>query len=249
MRGLTLCIGEADNGVTVAKLFPWSVDRAKYAALCPQTISTPPLGSTAIRGTGALLPEAIPFVFDTFTGAVNALPPVARLLKKMSPPPPLFVPAHATYTPAELTATCGCEPCAGKSVVATVSVLENATPPAGECRKRMAPESSHTTLISPLGPTAIEGITAWPVSERFMGTVRKLCARTVPNDSAIASTTQSIGRICRKGTRSMLRKISSVGDRIGKYPEEPKRGILPTPGTTLGIRGSSARYLSRHQMS
>src|SRR5260370_6811598 len=100
IRGLTGAIGVLDNCGT-AKLLPLFVVRAKYAALCPQTISTPPLGSVAIRGTGALPPAAIPLVFDTFTGAENALLVPTRLLKKMSPPPALFIPAQATYTPAE----------------------------------------------------------------------------------------------------------------------------------------------------
>src|SRR5579872_5980779 len=101
MRGLSLAIGELDKGGPVEKLFPASVVRAKYAALCPQTISTPPLGSTAMCGTGALLPEAMPFPFETFTGAEKPLAPLTKLLKKMSPAPLLFVPAQTTYIPAE----------------------------------------------------------------------------------------------------------------------------------------------------
>src|SRR5205085_1343490 len=177
--------------------------------LCPQTISTPPLESTAMCGTGAPLPEAIPRPFETFTGAENVLPLLARLLKKMSPLPLLFVPPHATYTPAALTAIRGCDACDGRFVVATNIVPENAPPPAGERRKRMAPApaSNHTTLISPLGPIAIAGISARLVPERFMGTVGKVCARAAGSGSTMAKSAQAIARVPRYGNRSMLRKV------------------------------------------
>src|SRR5438270_3600846 len=206
IRGLTRAIGRLTNWVR-AKLLPLLIVRAKYAALCPQTISTPPLGSTAMCGTGAPLPEAIPCPFETFTGAENVLPLLARLLKKMSPPPLLLTPAHATYTPAALTASCGCEACDGRFVVATNIVPENAPPPAGERRKRMFPASNHTTLISPLGPIAIAGISAWLVPERFMGTVGKVCAWAARSGSAMAKSAQAIARVPRYGNRSMLRKV------------------------------------------
>src|SRR5260370_15388503 len=103
IRGLTRAIGALDNCVT-AKLLPLFVVRAKYAALCPQTISTPPLESVAIRATCALPPAAIPLVFDTLTGAENAVVVPTRLLNKISPPPAVLIPAHATYTTAHVIA-------------------------------------------------------------------------------------------------------------------------------------------------
>src|SRR5438105_2029895 len=77
IRGLTRAIGRLTNWVR-AKLQPLLIVRAKYAALCPQTISTPPLGSTAMCGTGAPLPEVIPLPFETSTGLEKfALGPLA----------------------------------------------------------------------------------------------------------------------------------------------------------------------------
>jgi hypothetical protein len=160
-----------------------------------------------MRGTGALLPEAMPLPFDTFTGPVQLFAPLARLLTKMSPLPLLLTPAHATYAPAELTAICGCEPGEGKFMTVTTMVPEKFAPPPGERRNRIAPASSHTTLISPLGPTATAGISAWLVPERFMGTAGKLCARTAPKGSSIAKRAQTKARVPRYGDRSMLRRV------------------------------------------
>src|SRR5579863_892267 len=196
-RGLTLAIGEMDKGgVVTVKLFPPSVVRAKYAAVCPHTMSTPLLGSTAIWGTGALLPEAIPLPCDTFTGGESQLlEPFAKLLKKMSPPPALLVPAHATYTPAELTAICGCDASEGRFVVATVIVAEKVWPPLANRLKRILPESIHTTSISPPGPTAIAGIEPWPVPERLIGAVRNVCALSAAPGSGAKSISQAIVRM------------------------------------------------------
>ena len=47
-------------------------------------------------GTGALLPAAIPDPLDTFTGESQFVPPLATLLKKISPPAAAFTPAQAT---------------------------------------------------------------------------------------------------------------------------------------------------------
>ncbi len=48
-------------------------------------------------GTGALFPAAMPDPLDTSTGCESQLvPPLATLLKKMSPPPASFTPVQAT---------------------------------------------------------------------------------------------------------------------------------------------------------
>ena len=149
-------------------------------------------------GTGALLPEAIPLPCDTFTGGDSQLlDPFARLLKKMSLPPLLFVPAHATYTPAEFTAICGCDACEAEFVVATAVVAENVCPPSTDRLKRIAPKSRHATSISPPGPTAIAGIEPWPVLERLIGAVKNVCALSAAPGTAAKSIRQAIVRMSR----------------------------------------------------
>src|SRR4029077_12481261 len=160
-------------------------------------MSTPPFGSTAMCGTGALPPAAMPLPCDTFTGESQLLEPFTRLLKKMSPPPPLLVPAHATYTPAEFTAICGCDACEERFVVATVIVAENVCPPLANRLKRILPESRHSTSMSPLGPTAMAGIEPEPVAERLTGVVRKVCALSAAPGTAAKSITQAIARMSR----------------------------------------------------